>query len=104
MDELKPGEMVARERTWAERSGRLGHAARGVVFGVMGVFLVQATLQTDADEARGLGGALESLAHGRFGPYVLGATAIGLVAYGVFVFVVAHYRRIDPDPSSGAAR
>jgi hypothetical protein len=95
-DELKTGEMSAREKKWTTRSGRLGYAARGVVFGVIGVFLVQAALQTDPDEARGLGGALETLARQPLGPYILGAVAIGLVAYGVFMFVMARYRRIEP--------
>jgi hypothetical protein len=95
-DELKSGEMSTRERTWATRSGRLGYAARGVVFGVIGVFLVQAALKADPDEARGLGGALQTLARQPFGPYILGAVALGLVAYGVFMFVMARYRRIDP--------
>ncbi len=95
-DELKLGEMGDRERTWATRSGRLGYAARGVVFGVIGVLLVQAALQTDPDEARGLGGALQTLARQPFGPYILGAVALGLVAYGVFMFVMACYRRIEP--------
>ena len=95
-DELKSGEMSARERTWATRSGRLGYAARGVVFGVIGVFLIRAALQTDPDEARGLGGALETLARQPFGPYILGAVALGLVAYGAFILVMARYRRIEP--------
>jgi hypothetical protein len=95
-DELKSGEMGAREKAWATRSGRLGYAARGVVFGVIGVFLIQAALQTDPDEARGLGGALETLARQPLGPYIPGAVALGLVAYGVFMFVMARYRRIEP--------
>jgi hypothetical protein len=94
-DELKTGEMSAREKKWTTRSGRLGYAARGVVFGVIGVFLVQAALQTDPDEARGLGGALNTLARQPFGSYILDAVAIGLVAYGVFMFVMARYRRIE---------
>ena len=95
-NELKSGEMSARERAWAKRSGRLGYGARGVVFGVIGVFLVQAALKSDPDQARGLGGALQTLAHGPFGPYILGAVALGLVAYGAFMFVMARYRRIEP--------
>jgi hypothetical protein len=95
-EELKSGEMSARAMTWATRSGRLGYAARGVVFAMIGVFLVQAALQTDPDEARGLGGALETLASQPFGPYLLGAVALGLVAYGVFMFVMARYRRTEP--------
>ena len=95
-DELNLGAMSGRVKTWTTRSGRLGYAARGVVFGVIGIFLVQAALQTDPDEARSLGGALNTLASQPFGPYLLGAVALGLVAYGIFMFVMARYRRIEP--------
>src|SRR5918998_528144 len=70
-DELKLGAMSAGAKAWTTRSGRLGYAARGVVFGVIGVFLAQAALQTDPDEARGLGGALETLARQPSGRTVL---------------------------------
>jgi len=95
-DELEIHEMSLREKRWTTHAGRLGYVARGAVFGVIGVFLVQAALQADPQEARGLGGALETLARQPFGPYLLGAVAIGLVAYGAFMFVVARYRRIEP--------
>ncbi|QIN81645.1 DUF1206 domain-containing protein [Rubrobacter tropicus] len=95
MEKLKPGEMGPAERTWTRRAGRLGHAARGVVFCVMGVFLVQAALRFDPSRARGLGGALSALASQPFGPYLLGAVAAGLACFGLFMFVVARYRRIE---------
>ena len=95
-EKLKTGEMSLREKRWTTHAGRLGYAARGVVFGVIGIFLIQAALQADPDEARGLGGALETLAHQPFGPYLLCAVALGLVAYGIFMFVTARYRRIEP--------
>jgi hypothetical protein len=96
MEELEPGRMGTGTRKWTRRSGRLGFAARGVVFVVIGIFLIQAALQTDPNEVRGLGGTLATLANQPFGPYLLGAVAFGLVAYGAFMFVVARYRRIDP--------
>ena len=95
-DELKSHEMSRREKAWTTRSGRLGYAARGVVFGVIGIFLLQAALQADPQAARGLGAALEALARQPFGPYLLGLVAVGFVAYGAFMFVVARYRRIEP--------
>jgi hypothetical protein len=95
-EKLETGEMSLREKRWTTHAGRLGYAARGVVFGVIGVFLIQAALQANPDEARGLGGALETLARQPFGPYLLAAVALGFVAYGVFMFVVARYRRIEP--------
>lgn len=83
-------------RRWIERAGRLGYGARGVVFAIIGYFLVQAARHYDPAEARGLGGALESLQEESYGPWVLGVVAIGLVAYGIFSLVNSRYRRIDP--------
>jgi hypothetical protein len=91
---LKLVEMGERVRTWIERWGRLGIAARGIVFGVVGTFLVRAALEHDPQEALGLGGALQTLAHQPLGPWLLGAVALGLVAYGLFMLSVARYRRI----------
>ena len=93
-EELKLGEMSSTEQTWATRSGRLGFAARGVVFSVIGIFLMLAALRSDPGEVRGLSGALRALEGQPFGSVILGVVAIGLIAYGVFMFVAARYRRI----------
>jgi hypothetical protein len=94
LEYLKLGEMGETARRWTERWGRLGIAARAIVFGVVGTFLVRAALQYDPREARGLGGALQTLAQQPLGPWLLGAVALGLVAYGLFMLSVARYRRI----------
>jgi hypothetical protein len=95
LEYLKLDEMGEKVKTWTERWGRLGIAARGVVFGVVGTFLVRAALEYDPQEARGLGGALQTLAQQPLGPWLLGAVALGLIAYGVFMLSVARYRRIN---------
>jgi hypothetical protein len=83
---------------WAVPAGRLGFGARGVVFLIMGGFLVVAAVQSRAAQAKGLGGALEALQAQLFGWVLLGVTAAGLFAFGVFSFVEAFYRSIDtPD-------
>lgn len=91
---LKLDEMSGRTETIATRAGQTGLAARGVVFGIIGVFLIQAARHSDATEARGLSGALRALEQQPFGSWVLGTVALGLVAYGIFMFVLARYRRI----------
>ncbi|HYP52217.1 MAG TPA: DUF1206 domain-containing protein [Pyrinomonadaceae bacterium] len=91
---LKLGEMPDVQHPWALLSGRVGYAARGVVFCVVGVLLVQAARHYDANEVVGLDGALQALTERAFGPVILGAVAVGLVAYGVYMFVEARYRRI----------
>jgi hypothetical protein len=95
-ERLDLSELGASERTWVVRFGRAGSAARGVVFVVIGGFLVLAALQSDAQEARGMAGALATLERQPQGPWLLGAVAAGLVAYGLFQLVQARYRRIRP--------
>ena len=92
---LELDEMGERARTWTERWGRLGTAARGIVFGVVGTFLIRAALEYDPREARGLGGALQTLAEQPLGPWLLGIVAVGLIAYGLFMLSVARYRHIN---------
>lgn len=94
MKKYKTGAMSATERTWAERVGRFGLAARGVIFAMIGSFLIQAAVQAQPSETRGLSGALQTLAEQPYGPWLLAIVAAGLVAYGVYCFVSARYRHI----------
>ena len=80
---------------WVVPLGRAGYAARGVVFVVIGAFLVVAAYQSDPGEARGLGGALLALQERPFGRALFGLVALGLAAFGAFGFVEARHRRID---------
>jgi hypothetical protein len=79
-DQLELGAMSATGARWAVAVARGGLVARGVVFGLIGVFLVVAGLQADPSEARGLGGALRTVEQQSFGPWLLSLVAIGLVA------------------------
>jgi hypothetical protein len=80
---------------WCCRVGLAGHLARGVVFGLIGAFVIRAALQYDPSEAIGLDGALQKLARADYGPYLLGVTAAGLVAYGLYCLVDARYRDVS---------
>ena len=82
-------------RTWIIRFGRAGYAARGIVFCIIGVFMILAARRHDPGEAKGVGGALQHVAGMSYGWLMLAAIAIGLIAYGVFQWVEARYRRIE---------
>jgi uncharacterized membrane protein (DUF485 family) len=73
--------------------GIVGTIARGVVFAVTGVFVLRAALTYDASKARGLDGALRSLATGSGGPWLLGAAAVGLIVFGIYGYAEAIWRR-----------
>lgn len=85
--ELAPG----RERL-AVGVSRVGLSARGVVFGIVGAFLVLAAIHHDPSDARGLSGALAVLADR---PALLGAIGSGLVCYAIYQWFKAGYRMID---------
>jgi hypothetical protein len=90
--------LPAGARPWVVRLGRLGFAARGAVFALIGGFLGLAALHSRSSEVRGLGGALASLEAQPYGWALLAAVAAGLLSFGLFGFVQARYRRIDaPD-------
>ena len=74
--------------------GRLGYGALGVVFTIVGIFLIVAALQHNAHKAVGLDGALLQLTREPFGQLLLAVVALGLIAYGVYSFLEAAYRRV----------
>lgn len=91
---LKWQQMNHTERTWAMRVGRLGIISRAVVFAIIGIFLIQAARYSNANQAKGLGEALATLAQQPFGPWILGVVAIGLMAYGIYSLFEARYHRL----------
>ena len=93
-EHLRLGGLGTDEQNLVTRLGRLGYTARGVVFGIIGLFLIIAAVREQPEQARGIGGVLATIAQQTYGPWLLGAVALGLAAYGAFVLVEARYRRM----------
>ncbi len=74
------------------KAGVAGYTARGVVIGIIGYFFLKAAIQANPGQAQGSEGAFKFIESSPFGPYLLAIVAIGLVCYGVFMFVKARYR------------
>jgi hypothetical protein len=94
LDEDKTGEMGPSTRRWITRIGVVGHLARMVAFGLIGIFVVKAAVDYAPRKAVGLDGALANLAHQSYGTFLLAVVAAGLVAFGVYSIADARYRRI----------
>jgi hypothetical protein len=76
---------------------RFGIAARGVVVGLVGMWLMTAAWEANARMAKGVGATLRDLKERPDGPWLFVVLATGLVAYGTYEFVRARYRRIGPE-------
>lgn len=91
---LRLDEANGAAREWIALLGKWGYIALGIVFGLIGWFLVSAAMHSDANRAHGLDGALQTLAQQSYGPWLLAIVAVGLAAYGAFMLVEARYRRL----------
>ncbi len=80
-------DLTSYERTWIERLGRFGTAARGVVFAMIGVFLFLAAYHHDPRQAQGIDGVLATLLQQPYGPWLLGIVALGLIAFGIYSII-----------------
>ncbi len=94
LDDSNTQKMSRPVKKWFTAFGTVGHLARAVVFGFVGIFLAKASIEYKANEAIGLDGALAKLYDGAYGSWLLGLVAAGLIAFAVFSIMEARYRRI----------
>ncbi len=74
--------------------GTFGTAARGVVFGLTGFFLIRAAWEYDASKARGLDGALRStVSDSQTGRLLVAVVATGMIAFGLYGYAESAWRR-----------
>jgi hypothetical protein len=90
--QLDLGAVSAGVGRWVIGLSRAGLAARGIVFGLIGVLLVRAARHEAPEEAGGIRDSLEML--GGMGRWPLAVVGLGLVAYAVYELLNARYRRI----------
>lgn len=80
-------------RRTVEVIGVIGTVARGAVFALAGIFVIQAAWSFQPTKAAGLDGALRSLRDTPGGPWLLGTVALGLVLFGLYGLAEARWRR-----------
>jgi hypothetical protein len=94
-DRWRVARLTPAVRRWGARAGVVGHVARFVVFALIGVFAIKASIDYNPTDAIGLDGALQKLAQASYGPWLLGLTAAGLFAYGLYCLVDARLRDVS---------
>jgi hypothetical protein len=93
--DLDTGKANRRVVRWSNRFGRFGSIARGVIYGLAGLLIIQAAVYQNPYRAGGPGEALRTLATSSYGHFFLAGVAGGLVAYGIFSLLAAVYNRIQ---------
>jgi Domain of Unknown Function (DUF1206) len=94
LEDDKTEQMGPLVKRWITVSGVVGHLARMVAFGLIGVFVIKAAVDYAPRKAVGLDGALAKLAHQTYGTFLLAVVAAGLIGFGLFSIAEARYRRM----------
>jgi Domain of Unknown Function (DUF1206) len=83
-----------RMRRLVEWLGVIGTTARGVVFALVGVLVLQAAITYQPAKAGGIDKALLTLRNQPFGEFLLILAALGLIVFGVYGLCEARWRRV----------
>jgi len=92
--DLRTERMSPTTRSFVLSLGRVGAVARGLLFTLVGGFMIQAAVQRDAGGGEGIEAAWLTLLHEPYGRWLLGAVALGIVAFGLYSMLCARWMRI----------
>jgi Domain of Unknown Function (DUF1206) len=91
---LQTGQMSARTRRIVRLLGTVGTIARGVVFAVAGVLVIEAAITHKASKSGGIDKALLTLRNQPFGEVLMVAAALGLLIFGIYGLCEARWRKV----------
>lgn len=82
-----------KKRESIEKTARIGLSARGVILLIIGFFAIQAAVNSNPSEIKTTQEAFAFIQDSAYGPWLMGLVAAGLVAYAIYMFLMAKYRR-----------
>jgi hypothetical protein len=91
---LQVSQMSPRTRRVVELVGVVGTIARGLVFALAGVLVIDAAITHQASESGGLDKALLTLRNQPFGEFLMLLAALGLAIFGIYGLCEARWRRV----------
>lgn len=87
-------EIPENHRVWVKPLCRFGLIARGIVWCMVGWFLIDSARRASSSDIKGMGEAMDTLRNSPYGEWLLGIVAAGLIAFGLYNFLEAAFRRI----------
>lgn len=84
------------QQAWACPVCRFGLIARGLVWFIIGWFLINSALTAHQGETKSVADALSAVRAADYGSWLFTLVAAGLFAFGIYGVLEALYRRIDP--------
>src|SRR6516164_5802576 len=94
MKYLRTGQLSPRMRQVVKVLGMTGTIARGLVFALAGVLVIDAAITHKAAESGGIDKALLTLRDQPFGEFLVLLAALGLVVFGLYGLCEARWRRV----------
>jgi Domain of Unknown Function (DUF1206) len=74
--------------------GTIGTAARGAVFALAGILVIEAAVTHKASKSGGIDKALLTLRNQPYGEFLLIVAALGLIIFGVYALCEARWRKV----------
>ncbi len=94
MKYLQTAQMSARTLRVVKLLGMTGTIARGLVFALVGVLVIDAAVTHKASQSGGIDKALLTLRDQPFGEYLMLLAALGLLIFGVYGLCEARWRKV----------
>lgn len=83
------------QQAWAHPLCRFGLIARGLVWFIIGWFLINSAMTARQGDVKGIAEALAAVRDSGYGLWLLALVAAGLFSFGIYSVLEALYRRID---------
>ena len=84
-----------KKRKSIKNTAKFGLSARGVIFLIIGYFALKASFTSDPSKIKTTTEAFSFLQDSSYGAWLMGLVAAGLVAYAIYMFLMAKYRRFQ---------
>ena len=82
-----------KKRKSIKNTAKFGLSSRGVIFLIIGYFALKASFSSDPSKIKTTTEAFSFIQESSYGAWLMGLVAAGLVAYAIYMFLMAKYRR-----------